>query len=241
VTRLLDDPVVPAQLSRRVAVIPSPAELTPADLVARYLDQREQDADLVVVGGAGAPGGWQAAAAELEAAVRAHGGSVLFGAATGDGRREQVAVLVHPGGTVVHQASHGRGIATGESLPPVVETPAGRVGILCGDEGYVPEVGRILMLEGAELLAWTSFEDEPMTERIARARSDENRVYTAAAWPGQALIAAPNGAPLTIAPYGSGLAMAAQVNPAMARWKDMAPGTNALTDRIPGAYGGLVR
>lgn len=238
--QLSGEPVVPAQWSRRVAVVPSPGVVDRADLAARYLEQREQDADLVVVGGAMAPDGWETAAAELEALVRAHGGSVLFGAAVGDGRREQFAVLVHPGGVVVHQASHGRGIATGESLPPVVETPAGRVGILCGDEGYVPEVGRILMLEGAELLAWTSFEDEPMAERIARARSDENRVYTAAAWPGQALIVAPNGAPLTISPTGSGLAMAVQVNPAMARWKDMAPGTNVLTDRIPEAYGGLV-
>jgi hypothetical protein len=97
------------------------------------------------------------------------------------------------------------------------------------------------LLEGAEVLAWTAFAEEPMTERIARARSDENRVYTAVAGPETAIVTAPNGAPLTIAPYGSGLAMAAQVNPAMARWKDMAPGTNALLDRIPGAYGDLVR
>lgn len=241
VTRQLEEPVVPARLSRRVAVVPSPGRFDAGELTARFLEQREQDADLVVIGGAEAPGGWQEAARALEAAVRERGGSVLFGAAPGRGGSEgQVAVLIHPGGTVVHPASHGRGIPLGETLPPVVETPAGRVGLLCGDEGYVPEVARIAMLEGAELLAWTSFEDEPMTERIARARSDENRVYTAAAGPEQVLVTAPNGAPLTISPRGSGLAMAAQINPAVARWKDMAPGTNVLTDRIPGAYGGLV-
>jgi hypothetical protein len=35
--------------------------------------------------------------------------------------------------------------------------------------------------------------------------------------------------------------MAAQVNRALSRWKDMAPGTNVVTDRQPEAYGALVR
>jgi hypothetical protein len=34
--------------------------------------------------------------------------------------------------------------------------------------------------------------------------------------------------------------MAAQTNRAVACWKDMAPGTNALWDRLPEAYGELV-
>ncbi|MEJ5221597.1 MAG: nitrilase-related carbon-nitrogen hydrolase, partial [Tepidiforma sp.] len=233
----LAEPVVPAQLSRRVAAVPSRPAWDADGLLALYLDQREQDADLIVAGGGAAPAGWEAALPRLEAAVRERGGSLLFGAREDGARPRELAVLVTPSATVVHAASHGRGIETGESLPPVVETPAGRVGILCGEEGFVPEVARILMLEGAEVLAWTAFAEEPMTERVARARSDENRVYTAVAGPETAIITAPNGAPLTIAPYGSGLAMAAQVNPAMARWKDMAPGTNALLDRIPGRMG----
>jgi hypothetical protein len=35
--------------------------------------------------------------------------------------------------------------------------------------------------------------------------------------------------------------MAAQVNKALSRWKDMAPGTNVVHDRVPEAYGALVR
>ncbi len=241
VTALLEEAVVPARESRRVAVVPSPGGWDAEALIALYREQREQDADLVVVGGMEAPAGWEAALPRVEAALRAGGGSLLFGAAVDGQRPRQFAALVHPGGTVVHAASHGRGIEPGEALPPVVATPAGRVGILCGEEGLVPEVARILMLDGAEILAWSAFAAGPMTERIARARSDENRVYTAVAGPGVGMIIVPNGAPLTISPRESGLAMAAQVNPAMARWKDMAPGTNALFDRIPGAYGDLVR
>jgi hypothetical protein len=63
----------------------------------------------------------------------------------------------------------------------------------------------------------------------------------AASWsveppPNGAAVIAPTGAPLTISPRGTGVAMAAQVNRALPRWKDMAPGSNALTDRIPEAY-----
>jgi hypothetical protein len=80
-----------------------------------------------------------------------------------------------------------------------------------------------------------------MTDRVARTRSDENRVYTAAAWPDGGIITAPTGAPLTIVPRGTGIAMAAQVNKALSRWKDMAPGTNVVHDRVPEAYGALIR
>ena len=52
---------------------------------------------------------------------------------------------------------------------------------------------------------------------------------------------APTGAPVTISPEGTGVAMAAGVNCAMARWKDMAPGTNVVYDRLPEAYGALLR
>ena len=104
----------------------------------------------------------------------------------------------------------------------------------------MPEVGRCLALEGAEILAWPLFEAHPMAERVVRTRSDENRVYTAAACPDGGVISMPTGGLITAVPEGTGLAMAAQVNCAMARWKDMAPGTHVIRDRIPDAYGGLV-
>lgn len=80
-----------------------------------------------------------------------------------------------------------------------------------------------------------------MAERVARARSDENRVYTAAAWPDGGVVTAPTGAPLTAIPAGTGVAMTAAVNKAMARWKDMAPGTHVVNDRTPEAYSALTR
>lgn len=241
VTRLLEEPVIPARENRRVAVVPSPPEYDAGAIAAAYRELRAQDADLVVFGGTTGPEGWQGSLPVIEAAVKETGGAAVLAVATTGCSAHQSVVLITPDATIEHAATHGRGIQLGETPSPVVPTPAGHVGLLCGDEGFVPEVARVLMLEGADILAWPLFTADAMTERIARARSDENRVYAAAAWPGGAEIVAPTGAPLTISPAGTGVAMAVQVNRALSRWKDMAPGTNALTDRVPAAYEALIR
>ena len=209
-------------------------------MIARYEALRAQDCDLTVFAGEVGSEGWQASLPSIEKAVRAHGGALAFAVASNGCTMEQTAVLVTPEETVEHRATHGRGIDLGESSAPVTATEAGNVGLLCGDEGLAPEVGRCLTLEGADVLAWPGFGNHPMNERIARTRSDENRVYTAAAWTGGGVLTSPTGAPVTAVPAGSGVAMAAQVNRTQARWKDMAPGTHALRDRVPAAYGALV-
>ena len=238
---LLGEPLIPALEDRRVAVVPSLPEFEAGAFAAVYRTLRAQDADLVVFGGTTGPEGWQGSLPVLEAAVREAGGAAVVAVATSGCTAAESVVLVTPNGTMEHVATHGRGIQLGSTTAPVIPTPAGNLGLLCGDEGFVPEVARMLMLEGADILAWPLFAPHPMAERVARTRSDENRVYTAVAWPGSAAIIAPTGAPVTISPEGTGVAMAAGVNCAMARWKDMAPGTNVVYDRLPEAYGALLR
>jgi hypothetical protein len=241
VTRLLAEPLVPADHNSRVAVVPLDGPFDTDRLIAGYEAQRAQDTDLVVFPGAYGVEGWQVDLPHIEAAVRAHRGAVVFAVASDGCTHYQSSVLITPGTTVEHIASHGRGITLSESLSPIVTTPAGNGALLCGEEGLVPEAGRCLMLEGAEILAWSLFSADPMAEAVARTRSDENKVYTAAAWPGGGLIVEPSGAPLVHVPAGTGVAMAAQVNKAVTRWKDRAPGTNMVRDRIPAAYQALVR
>ncbi|RIL02819.1 hypothetical protein DCC78_05065 [bacterium] len=240
VTALLEEPLVPSRENRRVAVVPGEGVFDPAALVARYAALRRQDADLVVFGGVPATEGWKQGLPRIEEAVRGHGGAAAFAVAVDGAAPRQEMALVTPSQTWLHQATHGRGLAAGELNAPVAETPTGRVALLCGEEGLVPEVARCLALEGAEIIAWSVFSPGAMAEPVARTRSDENRVYVAAAWPGGGVITAPTGAPLTAVPAETGVAMAAQVNRALARWKDMAPGTNAILDRMPAAYRALV-
>lgn len=240
VAALLEEALVPAHENRRVAVVPGDGPFDAARLSERYGALRRQDADLVVFAGASASEGWKEALPAIEAAVRQAGGALAFAVAVGGPDPRQEMALVTPSQTWLHRATHGRGLSAGEMNAPVVETPAGRVALLCGDEGLAPEVARCLALDGADILAWSTFAAAPMLEPVARTRSDENRVYTAAAWPGGGVITAPTGAPLTAVPAGTGVAMAAQVNRALARWKDMAPGTNAILNRMPAAYRALV-
>jgi predicted amidohydrolase len=239
--RLEDEPLAPGKGSRRVSVVPSNGGFNAADTAARFVSLRSQGADFVVFGGTEGPEGWEVGLPGIEAAVREHGGAALVVVRTTGCNWWQSAALVTPGQTHMHTATHGRGIDTGESLSPVFPTAAGNVGILLGDEGLVPEVGRCLALDGADILAWALFEPNPMAERLARTRSDENRVYTAAAWPGGGLVANPDGGLLTAVPADSGIAMTATVQLAMSRSKERAPGTNVIRGRIPEAYAALAR
>jgi predicted amidohydrolase len=210
-------------------------------MLARYVELRRQEADIVVFPGMSAPEGWQVDLAVLEAAMREHGGIMAFGTSTDGCAAARSTTVVTAEGAREHIATHGRGITPGELPAPIIATPAGNLGVLCGDEALVPEVARSLALEGAEFIAWTVFEPQAMDEALARTRADENRVYVAAAWAGGGIVAAPNGAVVAASPDGSGVAMAASVNRSIARWKDMAPGTNVIDDRIPAAYGALTK
>jgi predicted amidohydrolase len=236
-----DEPLVPSRASGRVAVAPSADAFDMEGVVARFLALRAQDCDLVVFGGVEGPEGWEVQLPVLEAAVRERGGAALMAVATTGCNWWQAAALVTPERTHHHVASHGRGIDTGESLAPLAPTAAGNVGMMVGDEGYVPEVARALALDGADILAWPLFAPGPMTERVARCRSDENRVYTAAAWRDGGVICNPDGAVITAVPAGTGVAMAASTHLAFSRWKERAPGTHVIRDRVPEAYAALTR
>lgn len=240
VLAVMDEPVVPSALNQRVTVVPSTGSFDGPAAAALYRELRAQTTDLVVFGGVDGPEGWQVGLSDLEAAVKELGGAAVIGVATTGCSAHQSAVLVTPEKTFEHAATHGRGIQRGELECPVVPTPAGNVALMCGDEGLVPEVARCLMLAGADIIAWPAFAEGPLHDSVVRTRADENRVYVAAAWPGGAMVAAPNGAPVAVAPLGSGAAMSAPVSMAVSRAKDMAPGTNVVLNRIPEAYRALV-
>jgi predicted amidohydrolase len=137
------------------------------------------------------------------------------------------------------------GIVLGDRACPVVETAAGRVVLVLGAEGLVPEAMRCLMLEGADLLLWLTGDLGFDLLPLARCRADENRVHVAVAGPpvpeSGALMVSTTGQVLASSLAAREMAVSAQVNRALARWKDMAPGTNVILDRQPETYGALVK
>ena len=239
--RIETEALVPGQSAGRVAVVPGVDGLDLSETTRRFEALRAQDCDVVVFSGSRGPEGWEVGIGELEASVRANGGVAVLAVETTGCNWRQTIVAVTPERTYEHLATHGFGIETGENTAPIIRTPAGNLGLLCGDEGYVPEVARGLALEGADILAWALFDAGPMAERVARCRSDESRVYTAAAWPDGGVICSPEGSVMTAVPAGTGVAMAAGTNRAFSRWKERAPGTHVIRDRVPDAYTALTR
>jgi predicted amidohydrolase len=167
------------------------------------------------------------------------------------GARYRTFYLVDGGEVLLaHRQSHhdsdtaAAGVALGDEPCPVVPTRVGNVGILLCAEGFVPEVARSLMLRGAEVLLWPA--DAPRFDAwaVARCRADENRVYMAVATArtveGGACVVDPTGRVVASALAGREMACSAQVNRALTRWKDMAPGTNVVLGRRPETYGVLL-
>ncbi len=129
----------------------------------------------------------------------------------------------------------------------VVNTPYGRIGVMQNEEGLLPEVARVLMLKGADLILWPATWSEFPLRTIARTRADENRVFVVLASPleqnavPQTAIISPLGSVLSASLPDIEQAIAGQITWALTRYKEMAPNTNVVLNRQPGAFGELGR
>jgi predicted amidohydrolase len=160
--------------------------------------------------------------------------------ATGRDGDQRVAWLLERGRVLgryakghLSDADRAAGLEPGPSAePPVFATAAGRIGVMIGEDGLVPEVARGLTLAGADLIAWPHRLTAGYMEPFIRTRAAENRVYVAAAGRaepgGEAMVADPAGLPLTRTFPGARQLAAANCLLAAAREKGIVPGTSAL-------------
>lgn len=259
VIRTLAESFVPAEAEHRIAVVQMTMPPTGDAFLAaarRHVDRLAmQDAELVLF--PATPGRLRGAyphdevLAGIEALTRDTGVCIAFTVSEPDGDGWRAMYLVGAHGVLAkHRQTHkGRGprfatMPMGDTVCPVINTPVGRVGLMAGAEGFVPEVARSLMLRGAEIVLWST-DDPPLPMQIiARTRADENRIFVAcAAAPtatGAAMIAGPTGAVLAVALEGRELAVAADVNRAMSHLKQRARGTDVVRNRQPASYDALI-
>jgi len=167
--------------------------------------------------------------------------------AAADGQGRMTALHVSMGGAV---RTAGRTHGSGADLGCVLEARTWdvgplRVGALVGPEGLVPEVGRIVTLQGAELLLWAADADTPRPLDVARVRAVENRVWVGIIVPAASssevdeplsALVDPDGRVVVIGLRGRDHLVAGTVNVATARLKQMAPGTDVLQGRQPDTY-----
>ena len=149
--------------------------------------------------------------------------------------------------------------APGEETPPVVDTPAGRIGVAICYDLWFPEVARLLALHGAEVMAlptnWPVEGRPPQGERpmevpLVMSTAHVNRMAVAAAdrcgvergveFLGWSMIADPRGW-LAAPPAGTTPAhVTATIDLDAARDKGSGPRNDCLDDRRAGLYQELV-
>ena len=138
--------------------------------------------------------------------------------------------------------------AVGERGCPVVDTKLGRIGLLICFDGRIPEIARVLALQGAEvILDMANFFAMDQADLWVPARAFENGVWFVAAtkagversiyYPGGSMIVAPDGSlQAKIAVDTHGVAVA-EVDPGAALRKGWPGGGERMRDRRPAAYG----
>lgn len=127
----------------------------------------------------------------------------------------------------------------------VLETPAGRIGAVFGEEGYVPEIPRVNMLLGCEILLWFDSGTRPMNAKVVLTRAAENRIFVVRVNPlaagDSAAIATPDGVTAAAAFAGVEQAVSAMAFLPLARNKNVVPGTNLLSGRRGPDFQALAR
>lgn len=141
----------------------------------------------------------------------------------------------------------------GDAPPPVIETQAGRVGLMICFDWFFPEVARSLALRGAEILAHPSNLILPWCQRAMFARSVENAVFSVTAnrigtedqagrsltFTGGSQVMDPDGGTLAAADTTEAVCQVVDVDIARARDKARAGRNDLFEDRRPGLYPGL--
>lgn len=199
----------------------------------------------------------------LAAAAREHAVVVVAGfpELADGGEVFNSAVLADPSGVrAVYRKAHlwdreKELFAAGSAPPAVVDTTAGRVGVMVCYDIQFPEWVRLAALDGAEIVCaptnWPA-EPRPAGERPVevvrlQAAASVNRVYVAAAdrvgrergvdWVGGSAVVGPDGYPLAVAdPAGGEQLLVATCRLAEARDKRVSPRNDVLADRRPDLY-----
>jgi predicted amidohydrolase len=202
---------------------------------------------------------------EAWSAASSRSGVVVVGGlcvAVGDGTLRNAAALVDPTGVrALYWKAHLWGaepdlFAAGDDAPPVVDTVAGRVGLVVCYDLEFPEWVRKTAEAGAEILAapvnWPKLADPPAGERppeVVKAQADAatNGLWIVVAdrcgpergvhWVGGSVIVDPDGYPVAgPAVGGERTLLLAEIDPRRARDKSLGPRNDRFRDRRPELY-----
>lgn len=142
----------------------------------------------------------------------------------------------------------------GEAPPPVFSVGGLVLGVMICFDWYFPETMRLLMLQGAEIVAHPANLVLPYCQEAMKTRCLENRLYAVTAnrvgreergeddfhFTGASQITALDGSLLSVAPAEEPSLRVVRIDPASARRKNINPYNDLIGDRRVELYGGLV-
>lgn len=158
----------------------------------------------------------------------------VSGSLDADGHKKKAAVAFSQNNT------YGPVFLDNSCRPDIFSTEVGRLGLLIGDEMFLPEVARCMMLDGAQMLLWCDSRRYAMTEKVARCRAAENRVFLMRSGTGEdednSFIVLPTGAISAATVPKVEQAVSTYCLLAEAYSKTVVPGTDVVRGRIPYVY-----
>ena len=185
------------------------------------------------------------------------GGTIIVGyVEQGEGVAYNSCVLALPNGGVhnyrkIHLFSREKELfAPGDAPPPVIDTPAGSIGVMICFDWIFPETARTLALQGAQIIAHPSNLVLPYCQRAMYCRSVDNRVFTITAnrigtenqagreltYTGQSQILDPDGNILAAAPADQPHTALVTIDPEYAHDKSINEYNDLTADRRPSLY-----
>lgn len=170
-------------------------------------------------------------------------------------------LLATPGGDTanyrkIHLFSRENNLFTpGDAPPLVMDTPAGKIGLMICFDWVYPEAARLLAIGGAQVIAHPSNLVLQYCQRAMFARSVENGVFTITAnrigtenrtdrsltFTGASQVLGPRGETLAQAPNDSETVITVEVDLSTANDKRLTEYNNLLADRRTELYGALLR
>lgn len=118
--------------------------------------------------------------------------------------------------------------------------PGCRAAAVFDGEMAVPELARVAMLEGADLVLWFDAQGGTPDFALAQTRAAENKMFVLRSGPagekGRSYAVSPDGAQLFTTFFTAEQIGAGMVNLALSKCKTVVPGTHILDGRIPDFY-----
>ena len=115
-----------------------------------------------------------------------------------------------------------------------------RAAVVFDGEAGVPEIARVAMLEGADILIWLDAQGATPDFPLAQTRAAENKMFVLRSGPagekGRSYAISPDGAQLFTTFFTAEQIAAGMVNLALSKCKTVVPGTHILDGRIPDFY-----